>query len=798
MNKPFSQTARMGRLSTALGKDALVLMRFEGVERLNGLFDFHVDCLGTSDHLDFDALIGTPATVTLANHMAERSFDGIVTEARWMGSGENGQRYRLRLQPWFWLASLRRNQRIFHNKTVIQILQELLSAYADAGQLEDQTSADYPVLEYTVQFRESDMNFAARLMERHGISYHFQHDGGAHRMVLTDFADAHATIGRRDFHPDEGHHQADEEHFWDWRPARRITTGAIRLTDYNFKTPMAAMAVDRIGDAAHEQGQIESFDWPGDYLDQGRGKVVAQLRAEAERGQDKRFEAEGDVLSLAAGARVTLAGDAVPGTGEDYLCLVATHSYTSDNYGSGGMQGDEFAYRGRYVLMPEAAPMLPERKTPLADVRGPQTARVVGAEGEEIDCDEYGRILVRFHWDLDNAYSMRCRVSQNWSGNGWGGMVIPRVGMEVLVEFLDGDPDQPLVTGCVYNGRNKVPYDLPAHKTKSVFRSDTHKGAGFNEISFEDEKGNENIALHAQKDQTLKVLNNRMKRIDNDQVESVGRNKSIEIGKNHQERIGGSMNLTIGGGKAGLFAGLAGVMGQAAKDALNVAQEAGDPSIASFLGGAVAASVGGEMASAPAIAGFDAAAGNRSIAGAAQAATGTALGGLLSSVMPLSGIRNTVIEKFSSDTIGLARTEQIGLFKNTMVGAVQNTMIGAKQFTKIGDEQRLHVGKTKTAEIGEEYTTHTGRRAAHSSGKLFQISSEEKFEGTSKVWEIKADDTLLITAPGGYIEINKSGVKIRGLKVDIEGNSIDFRSGGPGEGSKCLRAMAASATPFVR
>lgn len=370
--------------------------------------------------------------------------------------------------------------------------------------------------------------------------------------------------------------------------------------------------------------------------------------------------------------------------------------------------------------------------------------------------------------------------------------------MEVLVEFLEGDPDKPLVTGNVFNGKNDAPYPLPAHKTKAVWRSKTHQGQGFNELSFEDEVGQENIALHAQKDQTLKVLNNRMKRVDNDQIESVGSNKSIEIGSNHQERIGGSMNLTVGGGKLGLFAALAGIAGQATKDAMNVAEEAGDPSIPAFLGGVVAATVGGELASSPLISAFDGAGQNRAVAGAEQVGTGTALGSVLSAIMPVSGVMNTLVEKFKADTIGLARTEQIGLFKNTMVGSVRNTTIGQKDFTKVGVEQRLEVGKTKTVDVGEEYTTHTGQRSAHSSGKLYQISSEEKFEGTSKVWEIKADDTLLLSAPGGYVEINKTGVRIRGLKVLIEGNAIDFKTGGPGEGSKCLRAMAKSATPFVR
>ncbi|MBL3574698.1 type VI secretion system tip protein VgrG [Rhodovulum sulfidophilum] len=549
----FRQDARMGRISTVLGQDVLVLRRFEGTDHLNALFDYSADCLAATADVDFDRLIGTHATVTLTTKEGARPFDGIVTEARWLGSGDNGHRYRLRLRPWAFLASLRRNQRIFHNKTVVEILTELLSAYADAGALTVELANDYPELEYTVQYRESDLAFACRMMERHGISYHFRHADGAHEMVLTDQVEAHDSIGARPFRPAEGHHQEEVSHFRAWRPARRITTGAIRLTDYNFKTPVAAMETDHLGDAAYEQGQIESFDWPGDYLDQGRGRVVAELRAAGERGQDRRFEAEGDIVALGAGLRVTLSGDPVPGTGGEYMCLSARHSYTADNYGSGGSDdGDGRAYDGQYVLMPVEAPLLPEQKTARADVRGPQTATVVG-EGE-IDCDEYGRILVRFHWDLDEAWSMRCRVSQSWAGAGWGGMVIPRIGMEVVVEFLDGDPDKPLVTGCVYNGRNPVPYDLPANKTVSTFKSDTHQGAGYNEFRFEDEKDREEVFMHAQKDHNTIIENDeshsighdRSKSVGNDQSEAIGHDKTISVGNDHRETIGQDMYYTVG------------------------------------------------------------------------------------------------------------------------------------------------------------------------------------------------------------------------------------------------------------
>ncbi|MGL5009091.1 MAG: type VI secretion system Vgr family protein [Paracoccaceae bacterium] len=549
MNSMLRQDARFGRLATVLGESVLVLVQFAGAEAISSLFDYQVDCLSENPDIDFDALVGTHATVIVRLRSGEeRAFDGIVTEARWLGPEGPGHQYRLTLSAWFQLCKLRRNQRIFHEKTVVQIVSEVLGEYVDAGSFKIKLTQSYPKLEYTVQYRESDFAFVSRLLERFGISYHFQHRAGAHDMVLTDGPDAHPAIGARPYKPAGDRHQQDIEHFHSWHPSRRITTGAIKLTDYNFKTPTAKMESQQQGDAAHAEGDIESFDYPGDYISPPRGKVVAQLRARQERGQDRRFVAMGDMPDLAAGAVVTLSGEPVPGTGQDYMCLSAQHRYAANAYGSGDRTGDEVAYQGRYVLMPTTAPLHPERKTPRALVQGPQTARVVG-EGE-IDCDEYGRILVRFHWDLDDAYSMRCRVSQNWAGNGWGGMVIPRIGMEVVVEFIEGDPDQPLVTGCVYNGRNKVPYDLPAHKTKSVFRTDTHKGSGFNELSFEDQNGIEKIYMHAQRDLAIKVENHATERVDRNKITSVGGARINETLLSVSENVGHNLTFNIGAGAA--------------------------------------------------------------------------------------------------------------------------------------------------------------------------------------------------------------------------------------------------------
>ncbi len=549
MNAPFKQDARLGKLSTALGKDVLVLLRFEGTDHVNDLFEYRVDALSQTQNIDFDALVGTHATVELeSQNNGPRHFDGIVTQARWAGVGENGNRYGLVLRPWLWLAGQRRNQRIFHKKTVVQILEELFQPYGGLGDpaLQTRLTGDYPELEYTVQYRESDLTFACRMMERFGISYHFTHQAGSHTMVLTDSIDEHDPLpgGSRKYKGVDGHHHADEEHFWEWHPERNLTTGAVRLTDYNFKHPTAAMEVDQVGDAAYEQGKIEAYDYPGDYLTQGEGKTVVGLRTRQERGQDQRHRAVGDCTSLCAGLTVTLTGDQVPGVKDEaYLCLSASHSYVSDAYGSGGVESDGYAYSGQYVLMPTTAPLAPDRKTPLPVVQGPQTGTVVG-EGE-IDCDEYGRILVHPHWDLARAYTMRCRVSQNWASKGWGGMVIPRIGMEVVLDHIEGDPDKPIVTGCVYNGRNDPPYPLPAHKTKSVFKTDTHQGAGFNELMFEDEKDEELIYMHGQKDQQIEILNDRAKSIGRDQTEAVGRDKTITVGRDHTESVGQDARHTI-------------------------------------------------------------------------------------------------------------------------------------------------------------------------------------------------------------------------------------------------------------
>jgi type VI secretion system secreted protein VgrG len=550
-----SQRNRLGKFHGPLGPDALALIRFGGHEGVNQLGAFQVDVLATGGPVDLDAVLGLHGTVELATlQHGPRFYDGLITEGEITGERQDGWLVSLTLQPWVWLASLRRNQRIFHNKTAPQIITEVLDDYAFTKT--PRLMRTHLPIEYTVQYGESDLAFVCRMMERHGISYHFEHRLADHTMVLTDTTEGfHAAPGgSRVFQPVADQHRATDEHFSVWSPTRRVTTGRIKLTDYNFKSPTAAMPVDVPGDAVHAQGAIESFDYPGIYAAQAPGRGVARLRVDQERGPDGLFAAQGDTASLAPGMLVGLTNHPTPAlNGTAYLLVQAVHSYVAEAYASGAAaQGGGDSYQGRYVFHPQHKPFLPAAVTPLARIYGPQTAVVVG-DGE-IDCDEYGRILVRFHWDLLAAHSMRCRVAQIWAGNGWGGMVIPRIGMEVLVEFLEGDPDKPLVTGCVYNGKNKVPYPLPDNKTRSTFKSNTHQGKGFNELRFEDENDQEEVFLHAQKDHNTVIENDethfighdRKKSVRHDQTEAVGNDKTIGVGHDHRETIGRDMTYEVG------------------------------------------------------------------------------------------------------------------------------------------------------------------------------------------------------------------------------------------------------------
>ena len=544
------QERRAGVLETPLGTDKLAIVRFDGSEGMNELFEFRLEALSADGDIDFDQLIGKHATLTINSvNGRKRKFDGIVTETQWLGVRDHFHAYRLVLRPWLWILSNRTDNYIFHDMSVTDIIADVFSDYGALADFDDRTSATYPPIEYCVQYRESDMAFVCRLMEEFGISYSFVHADGAHKLVMSDANSQLDTVdgASRRYIPLSGQDRRVEECIHALVPGRRFASGKATWKDYNFKKPTTEMLAEKEGTAAYEHAGKELYDWPGRYSELGLGQTFAQIQLEAQEAQDKRCMAAGNSPSLFAGGLVTLSDHPVEAYNIEYLVLRSQHTFISQSYRSGGGGGSEDSYEGQYELLDSAIPLRPLMLTPSPLVSGPQTAFVVGKQGEEIDCDEYGRILVRFHWDRESDQSMRCRVAQNWAYKNWGGMIIPRIGMEVMVEFLEGDPDQPLVTGSVYNGDNMPKYVLPANKTRSTWRSNSHKSSGYNEITFEDKTSGENVFHHAQKDHTTRVRNTRTARVDKHDVYSVGGNRSVEVSGNQKHEVGKSLNLVVGG-----------------------------------------------------------------------------------------------------------------------------------------------------------------------------------------------------------------------------------------------------------
>lgn len=506
----LAQAQRVAILKTPLGEDTLALVRFDAQEGLGQLFEFRIDALSTDIDVDFDGAIGRNCSVTYKTFGIERHFNGVLIEARWMGPQSSQYGYRLLLRPWFWLLSRTSDCRIFEKKSVLEIIK---TVFSDRGfnDFRDATTSSYQSIEYCVQYRETDIDFVCRLMEQYGIYYFFEHTEDKHTLVMADSKSSHKRIpelGTLSFIALAGADRHPRQHVSEWSSDRRFRTGKIELKDYDYQKPNANLLSDSKGSSQYTHGDMELYDYPGKYTEQGDGDTFARIRLEAEQALDHRRFGFGDAASLFPGGLTELQNQIKSSENIEYLVVGASHHIAVESYRSVGGGGGEQIYQGSYEFFPSDKPYRMPLATPKPFVHGPQTAKVVGKSGEEIDVDEQGRILVQFYWDRKKMQSCRVRIAQVWSGKQWGGIYIPRIDMEVVVVFVEGDPDRPLVTGTVYNGNNKVPYSLPDNKTIAGWKTDSSKGhGGYNEIVFEDKKNSEDIRVHAQKDLDLTVLN---------------------------------------------------------------------------------------------------------------------------------------------------------------------------------------------------------------------------------------------------------------------------------------------------
>lgn len=566
MSEARTQENRLLAIDTPLGKDKLLLVGFHGAESLGRMFEFELDLISEGSPVDHTKILGQNVTVEMELYQEQtRYFNGYISRFSLVAVDESSSdakkiyTYRATLVPHLWFLTRVADCRIFQSMTVLDIVKSLLKekGYTD---IKESISGSYRTWEYCVQYRETDFNFISRLLENEGIYYYFEHDKTKHTMVLCDSPSAHQPASNYDsLKFDEPDFESGTDAFlWDWNLGYEITPNQYAMTDYDFTQPQTDLS--KVVNIEHpdDMGTYEVFDYPGGYTVAGDGRNYTKTRLEEAEVKYAIGHGTSSARGIFAGATFKLEDH--PTEADEYLIISMNYQVRGDEMGAGLGKGSGGggSYLCQVTCMPKAYDFRPARTTPKPVVQGPQTAKITGPKGEEIYCDKYGRVKCQFYWDRlgknDENSSCWIRVSQNYAGKSWGAIDMPRIGQEVIVEFLEGDPDRPIITGRVYNGANMPPYKLPDKKMVSGMKSNsTPGGGGYNEMSMDDTKGSEMITVHGQKDmsttiendQTDTVKHNRTATVTNDDSETVNGNQSVTIAKDQSVTISGNQTQNI-------------------------------------------------------------------------------------------------------------------------------------------------------------------------------------------------------------------------------------------------------------
>jgi type VI secretion system secreted protein VgrG len=549
----ITQKHREIEISTPLGKDVLLLSSFSGSEQLGRLFEYNLELASENSQIKAEDIVGQNVTIRLSlGGDNNRYFNGYISHFTQVTAYGNLARYRATMVPWLWFLTRTADCRIYQDQKIPDIIKEVFKKH-ELKDFEDALSGSYRKWEYCVQYRETDFNFVSRLMEQEGFYYFFKHENGKHNLVLADSPSAHESYPEFD---EIEYHAADkgtktEGCISDWFIETHLQPVSYALNDFDFKDTKKALEVRANVSRKHAAAGFEIYDYPGEYTEPGDGDKYARKRIEELQAQYEVVTAQSDVRGICTGCTFELTEHSRDDQNRKYLITSANYSVNVDEFYSSGGGGDEFLYACGFTAIDAKQQFCAPRITPKPSIPGPQTAIVVGPSGEEIYTDEYGRVKVKFHWDryskADENSSCWIRVAQVWAGKNWGAIYTPRIDQEVIVDFLEGDPDQPIITGRVYNAQAMPPYDLPTSKTMSTLKSNSSKGGeGFNEIRFEDKKDSEQIFVHAQKDRDIVVENNETHSVGNNRQKSVGKDETTSIGDNRSESVGKNESITIG------------------------------------------------------------------------------------------------------------------------------------------------------------------------------------------------------------------------------------------------------------
>jgi type VI secretion system secreted protein VgrG len=719
----------------------LSVVEWHAQEAMSRPFELAVELLAAEGvEVDPKKVIGKDAMLTIHLDGGDtRYIRGVVAQVRaWSREDGKGQGYHAQVVPALARLGLVTRSRIFQQQSVTEIVKKVLDDAKVKNKLSLQGS--YGKRDYCVQYRESDLAFVSRLCEEEGIFYFFEHDSDHHVVVFGDNPGAHAPIpGSTDklpFSPTAGM-IANVECVTGISLATSVRPGAVALRDFSFKNPtldLGATSTAKDGDAA-----LEIYDYPGEYTTPGLGKALAKVRLEEQQTDVNVAFGSTSCRRLAPGFRFALDEHPTESFNQKYLVREVTHVGRQPEVllGANPAAGpdEKSPYEASFVAQPGDIPFRPARTTPRPFVQGPQTAVVVGPSGEEIHTDEFGRVKVHFHWDRegknDEKASCWVRVSQLWAGGGFGTLFLPRIGQEVVVHFLEGDPDRPIIIGRVYNGQNPTPYGLPGSKTQSGVRSNSSTGGGgFNEIMFEDAAGGELVYHQAQKDLKIEVKNDKRQhvggneglKVDGNRERSVSGNQSLDVGGNDGTSVGGSQTVTIGGNRSTSVSG-----SRSETIAVSHTERVG-AAYTLTVGAAAAVSVGGALAE--------------------------------------------TVGAVKSETVAGAKMQQIGAAKVVTVAGASSEAVGGNRSFDISGELSIGVKKAMKVTVKGEHRIDVAEKMTTEVEKEIEVTGQKiKLEGKDELVLKVGDSTVTIKSDGIVVKSSKVTVDASGDLV-LKGSSI--------------------------
>jgi len=562
----------------SLPEDSFDVLDFCLDEALSNLFNGEITVLSRNDKIKAEAIVDQEAVLSWSNNgEVVRHIHGVVSAFSKADTGHKHTQYHIKLVPAMARLALRSNSRIFQQHSVVDVISTLLGEmgiddYAFSCDQRHQSQ----LREYCVQYAETDLEFISRLAAEEGLFYYFEHMVDKHTLIFCDSTTKLTTLAAAFSYNATSGGQSDEPFINGFKYKHSVKTANVSLKDYSFKKPQYSFLHSVSGkDLAHQKPDYEHFDYPGRYKSDAAGKPISQSRLDYLRRHSQLAEADSNIMQAAVASKFNLQDHGDSSFNRDWLIVSARHTGEQGGAAEEANTEKPTRYRNSFKAIPGHKPWQ-AKPTPKPLVTGPQIATVSGPENEEIYCDEFGRVKVQFPWDRygqnDELASCWIRVSQGWAGGQYGFMAIPRIGHEVIVSFLEGDPDQPIITGRTYHSNNVTPYILPNHKTRTVLRTNTHKGDGSNELRFEDEASREQIYIHGEKDLDIIIKNIHRENIGNDQhitvghdqfelikqhrhstigkddIGQIGRDKQWLIGSNLIEKIGGAVKRLVNGG----------------------------------------------------------------------------------------------------------------------------------------------------------------------------------------------------------------------------------------------------------